>query len=74
MVEESVGEGKRGCYVKLSPDVDDSYRALFDMAAPRQQLHPRYLWYPHTIDSARMPQISLNTKLARHHPRISVAL
>ena len=35
VLEESVGEGKRGCYVKLSPDVDDGYRALFDMAAPR---------------------------------------
>ena len=74
MVEESVGEGKRGCYVNLSPDVDDSYWALFDMASPRQRLHPRYLWYPHTIDSAWIPQISLNTKLACHHPRISVAL
>ena len=23
MLEESVGEGKRGCYVKLSPDVKE---------------------------------------------------
>ena len=36
VLEESVGEGKWACYVKLSPDVDDGYWALFDMAAPHQ--------------------------------------
>ena len=38
VLEESVCEGKWGCYVKLSPDVDDGYRALFGMAAPCQRL------------------------------------
>jgi len=43
VLEESVGEGKWGCYVKLLPNIDDRYRAIFDMEAPRQWLHPRYL-------------------------------
>ena len=45
MLEESVGERKQGCYVKLSPSVNDVYRALFGMAAPRQWLDLRYLIY-----------------------------
>ena len=63
MLEESVGEGKRGCHVKLSPN--DGYRALFDMAAPRQWLHPRYL---HKYIHAQ----SFNTKLTCHHGTLGV--
>ena len=43
MLEESVGKGKRGCYVKLSPNVDDGYRALFNPERPvSDHLHVQY--------------------------------
>ena len=45
VLEGFVGERKRGCYVKLSPGVNDVYQALFGMAAPRQWLDLRFLIY-----------------------------
>ena len=61
MLEESVGEGKWGCYVKLSPDVDDGYRALFGMAAPQQWLYPRI--FINVVSTHHR----FDTKLTRHH-------
>ena len=56
VLEESVGEGQEAvsnCR-RMSMTVYNN-RALFDMAAPRQWLHPRYIWYPRTIRYTRSP-------------------
>ena len=71
VLEESVGEGKQDCYVKLSSTVDDGYPALFDMAAPRQRLHPRYLHKcgthaPSLQHSTRSPSLQFQLKKFAH--------
>ena len=61
MLEGSVGKGKRGCYVKLLPNVNDGYQALLEMAAPRQWLHPRI--FINVVSTHHC----FNTKLAHRH-------
>ena len=43
VLEESVGEGKWGCYIKLPPDIKAQIGSVLLSMGWLQKLHPRYL-------------------------------